>query len=110
MSDDETDAYFLLGLFAINGSAIIAANIQAYRARKITTEFSESKYIGVAMACILQATLIGVPVFFFSTDPAATYLIKAGCMLVLCGSILYLIFIPKVRRIALRIGTGGMGR
>ena len=86
----------MLGILIINGSAVLAANYQAYRARNITTEFSESKYIGIAMACTMQAVLIGIPVFFFSTDSAASYLAKATCLLVTCGSILYLIFVPKV--------------
>ena len=50
----------LFGL--LNVITLIAANVQAFRARQISDEFSESKYIAIALASILQAIIIGGPV------------------------------------------------
>jgi len=86
----------MIAIFAVNGSAVIAANVQAFRARKITTEFSESRYIGVANAILLQTLLIALPVFFYRTGAVANYLAKAVILLVVSGSMLYLIMVPKV--------------
>jgi ABC-type spermidine/putrescine transport system permease subunit II len=41
---------------------------QAYRARNIKSEFSESHYNAVTMASMLLATLIGVPLLFLVWD------------------------------------------
>ena len=100
--NESLELYCMAILFLINGCAIIAANAQAYRARNIITEFSESNYIGLSMAIILQAILIGMPIFFYSATPKAAYTAKALCMLATCASILYLLFVPKVR-VSLRI-------
>jgi len=96
VSSGESEMYFLVALFFINGSAIIGANFQAFRARRIATEFSESKYIGISMAILFQALLIALPVFFFSVNTNASYVAKSALMLVIGASILYLIFVPKI--------------
>jgi hypothetical protein len=95
-SSGNHDGYYYLALLVIKGFAIIAAMVQAFRAQGITIEFSESKYIGLAMGVILQATIIVTPVVFQSPGVTANYLIRGIIMLVTCSSILYLVFIPKV--------------
>lgn len=97
VSSGNSEVYFLLALFSINGTAITGANFQAFRARRIATEFSESKYIGISMAILFQALLIALPVFLFSVNTEAGYLAKSALMLVVGASILYLIFIPKIK-------------
>lgn len=52
----------LLGF--LNGGLLIVANVEAYKARKIDTEYGESVYIGLIMLCFLQIILVGVPLFF----------------------------------------------
>ena len=42
-------------LLFINFCAVVMANYQAYKARNFSTEFSESKYIALAMLCICLA-------------------------------------------------------
>lgn len=91
-----SELYFLGTLFFINGSAIVAANIQAFRARSIATEFSESRFIGISMAILLQTLLIALPVFFYPVNTKANYLAKGALMLIAGASILYLMFMPKI--------------
>jgi len=40
--------WFIVALAVINGAALLLANVQAYRARHIRTEFSESCFIGLS--------------------------------------------------------------
>jgi hypothetical protein len=54
----------LLGWINICASCI--ANFQAYQARHIHVEFSESQYNVMAMVSMLQAFLVGVPVLLCS--------------------------------------------
>ena len=55
-------AKVFLGLIAVvNIAALVLANVQAFRARNISTEFSESFWIGMVMVCILQALVLGIP-------------------------------------------------
>lgn len=82
---------------ASNGVALVLANIEAIRARHISTEYGETKYVGMAMGSILQVTLIGASVMFLVKDnPSATYLIRTSMVFVATMSILTLIFVPKI--------------
>lgn len=53
LSEDQTP--FVASIFVINGCALLLALWQAYLARNIKTEYSESSYIGMAMVCIFEA-------------------------------------------------------
>lgn len=89
---------FLIPLAVLNMGVLIIANWQAYRARHIQCEFSESTYIGLVMAILLQAALTGVPLLFIVHDnPRAYYLILTSMIFIVNMSILLLIFVPKVR-------------
>jgi hypothetical protein len=85
----------LLGI--INGGALFMANFQAYQARNLQTEYSESKYIGMAMVMILQIIVVGLPLLFLVTqNPLANYFVRVTIVFVICFSILSLIFVPKI--------------
>ena len=88
----------LLALIAVaNIIALILANVQAYQTRELKSAFSESKYVGLAMASILQAFLIGVPLLFLSeSSPTARYLVRSILVFVICMSVLLFIFVPKM--------------
>jgi ABC-type sugar transport system substrate-binding protein len=89
--------YYLTPLAAINISVLALANYQAYQARMIQSEFAESKYIGMAMASLLQAMLSGIPILFVVREsPQAYYLVLAFMIFVICCAILLLIFVPKI--------------
>lgn len=84
-------------LAALNGTALLMANFQAWQARNLSTEYGESKYIGMAMACILQVIVVGVPLLFLVYEnPPADYFVRSTIVFVICASILLLIFGPKM--------------
>lgn len=88
--------YFVV-LFLINFIGLVITNVQAYQARKITTDFSESKYIALALAFILQAITIGVPVTIMSNDdPKLMFTISVILIAVSTLATLGFIFIPKM--------------
>jgi hypothetical protein len=81
---------------AINLFALVLMCVQAYLARNISDEFSESKYIGVAVLGWLQTALIGVPILFLINDdnPTATYFLQVALVFVICMSMMSIIFAP----------------
>lgn len=88
---------FLAIVAVINIGVLILANIQAYQARAIKTEYSESKYIAIIMASMLQAFALGVPcIFLLWKIPAAYFLILVIIIFIICSVVLGLIFYPKM--------------
>ncbi|KAL7580582.1 hypothetical protein ACA910_003703 [Epithemia clementina (nom. ined.)] len=80
----------------VNVSAFAVACYQAFRARNVSDEFSESKSLGVALCSWVQLFMIGVPVLFLieSNNPSARYFITAGLTFAVCMSMLLPIYIP----------------
>jgi gamma-aminobutyric acid type B receptor len=90
-------APFIATLFLINMSTIMVANWQSYVARDIRSEFSESRCIAIAMACILQASLTGVPILFLTQEiPTVRYVVFVLMIFVVNAVVLLLIFVPKI--------------
>jgi hypothetical protein len=88
---------FVAPLCGINFCTLVLANWQAYRSRKIKSEFAESKYIALCMLLLLEALLLGVPVFLVVQDsPPAFYLTMSFMIFVICMGVLLLIFLPKM--------------
>jgi len=86
-------------LAVLNLFVVIVACWQAYQARGIRSEFSEAKYIGLAVFSLLQAFLTGIPVVVVVRDmPEAYYLILTFTIFILCMVVLFLIFLPKIRK------------
>ncbi|KAL7535821.1 hypothetical protein ACHAWF_005283 [Thalassiosira exigua] len=85
-------------LFGVGNVIILFfANFQAYQARELSDEFSESKYIAISLVSILQAVLVGVPVAVVTRQiPAAFGVIVSGLTFIVPMSVLMLIFAPKV--------------
>jgi len=82
----------------VNGAALLYANIEAYRARHISTEFGESKFIAMSMLSMLQVSIVGIPVLFLVEDnPLASYIIQSTLVFMFCMSILLWIFLPKMK-------------
>lgn len=77
--------------------AVVLANYEAYKARNVSTDFSESRYIGFAMLSILQVGVVGLPLIFLVRDnPPAQFFVQSGVVTVVCMSVLLLIFLPKI--------------
>ncbi len=84
-------------LGALNGAALVGANVEAWKARKINTEYGESNYIGLIMASMLQVVLVGVPLsFLVHENPTARFFVNSSMAFVICMSVLSLLFLPKV--------------
>jgi len=88
---------FLGPLAVINLTVILTACWQAVQARNIQSEFAETKYIGLAVASLLQAFLTGIPVIVVVRDmPQAYYLVMSVMIFLLSMVLLWLIFLPKM--------------
>jgi len=95
-SSSRSNIPYIVTLLVINATVLIFANIQAFRAREIHTEFSESKFIGMAMASMLQSWVIGIPILFVVYgDPQAQLLVLSCVIFAGAMAILYLIMGPK---------------
>lgn len=96
-ASDDWSLPYIITLGCINLGVLLIANWQAYESRSIQSEFSESRYIGIVMASMLQAALSGIPVLSLVTEhPQAYYLVTVSMVFVNCLSVLLLIFIPKI--------------
>lgn len=92
---DNAQAY-VGSLLAIDGIAIVITLWQAYVARNITTDLSESKFIALAVTAIFEATFIGVPVLYLvSEQPSAVLFLSSAIIIVSVAAILGFIFVPK---------------
>lgn len=88
---------FICALAVLNFAALVLANVQAFMARSINDELSESKYIGLAMLSMLQIFIVGVPLLWIvKTNPSALFFVWTGIIFIVCTTILGLIFLPKV--------------
>mmetsp|Transcript_9051 Transcript_9051/g.21526 ORF Transcript_9051/g.21526 Transcript_9051/m.21526 type:complete len:714 (-) Transcript_9051:135-2276(-) len=88
---------YLIPLGLLNVLVLVFANWSAYEARSISSEFAESKYVGMAMASLFQALISGVPVLFLvQSSPQAFYMVLVFMIFVISSAILLLIFIPKL--------------
>jgi hypothetical protein len=82
----------------VNGIALIMANVQAYRARRISTEYGESRYIAMAMLSILQVVVVGIPILFLvDNNPVARHFMQCSMAFVICISILLWMYVPKMK-------------
>ena len=96
---DMTATKTLVSLLAVvNICALILAQVQAWKARTITSEvLSESKYISLAIFGNLQIFLIGLPLLVIVQDnPPARYFLSVGIIFLVCVGMLLLIFGPKI--------------
>jgi len=93
---DQVEPYIIL-LVTINFVALCLACWQAFRARDIDSNFSETRFIGFSLASILQTFLSGIPIIAVVRDlPDALYLITTFMIFVLTLVILMFIFVPKM--------------
>ena len=97
-STDGTAVAYVGSLLAIDGIAILITLWQAYLARNITTDLSESKYIGIAVVAIFEASFIGVPVtYIVNEQPNAVLFLSSAIIFVGVMAILGCLFGPKYR-------------
>eukprot|EP00429_Kryptoperidinium_foliaceum_P003419 CAMPEP_0176006070 /NCGR_PEP_ID=MMETSP0120_2-20121206/2532_1 /TAXON_ID=160619 /ORGANISM="Kryptoperidinium foliaceum, Strain CCMP 1326" /LENGTH=288 /DNA_ID=CAMNT_0017338797 /DNA_START=391 /DNA_END=1257 /DNA_ORIENTATION=- len=88
---------YILALIVLNLGCLIYAILQSYRARHLTTEFSESEYVFKALLTSLLAVVIGVPVLMLARHNAnASVFVESIILCVTSNSTLLYIFIPKI--------------
>ena len=70
--------------------------LQAFRARNISSEFSEAKYLGIAVFSWVQIAVVGVPVLFLVDEDnvVARYSLIVGFIFTTCMSMLLVVFVP----------------
>ena len=90
------NALMFMGNFLVTFSAFVATAWQAWKARDISDEFSESKTLGMAMLIWGQILVIGIPVYFLvGTDsPMTSYFVAVSVVFGLCISMLGAIYLP----------------
>lgn len=91
----------LASVAVINAGALILASYQAYKARNIPDDFSESKYVFMALYSWLQLMVVGIPVLFLidHDNPTAKYFLQIVLVFAVCMSMLLIIFIPIVAQV-----------
>lgn len=92
-----TVGYVCVGLASLlTFVAVLAVIRQAYKARNISTEFSESRYLAIGLLNWLQLIVIGEPVIALlgNSEPTAVYYLVAIFVLANCLSMLLVIFCP----------------
>ena len=100
-SDPSSANAFFIVILVLNICALIATAYQAWKARNISDEFSETKIVGIALYSWLQLLVVGVPVLFL-IDPDNTrprYFIQVALLFAICMSMLCIIFVPVLLQI-----------
>jgi len=83
-------------LLAINFFALVLALFQLYEARELATEYSEGKYIAIAIGSMIQAFITGLPILLLARhNMQAYYFAENTIRFVVCMSLLLLMFLPK---------------
>jgi len=97
-SKGDASIAFAVLILIVNLGALILANVQAFRARKITLEdFSESTYVFLTMGSLLQSLIIGAPLLaLVHENNVATYFLLSVMIFIISISVLGLMFIPKM--------------
>lgn len=69
---------------------------QFYKSRKVSIDYSESKWISYAVLSTIQVIVIALPFEFMTLEPNAIFLVEFVKIVIVCLSILLFIFIPKI--------------
>ena len=87
---------FGIPILIVNFGALVLACIQAYQARTISDEYSESKYLAIAIGSWFEVVLISIPLLVIvDNNPTASYFLKTSMIFIVCMSLLLLMYIPK---------------
>ncbi|KAH9258020.1 hypothetical protein BASA81_003583 [Batrachochytrium salamandrivorans] len=76
---------------------LVVGNFLSYLGRRIPTEFNESKWTAMTMVIAMEAFLIGLPILALAGNlPVGGYVVKCLVSLLISGSMVGLIFVPKL--------------
>ena len=89
--------WYLLTLAFLALATLVFSVWQAWRARNLSTEFQESKSIFMALILISVTCFISIPVLMIAhTSTDVVLFLRSALVLVICESLMLLIFIPKI--------------
>jgi hypothetical protein len=93
-----------------DGIALVLAFYQAYKARNINSEFSEAKYLGIALYSWIQIAIVVGPMLFLvrKDDPISRYFLIVAVLFATCIGMLLLIFVPMLIFQNDRLNTGSV--
>lgn len=92
-----SDKWYIIAAAILDFGILLLSAYQSYKARNLSTEFAESKYIFRALLCILLVAFVGTPVLILAkSSPDSTTFVVAAMNFVICLSILLFIFVPKI--------------
>mmetsp|Transcript_33348 Transcript_33348/g.53839 ORF Transcript_33348/g.53839 Transcript_33348/m.53839 type:complete len:795 (-) Transcript_33348:88-2472(-) len=93
----ESAEAFVTVLACVHIAVLIYGNYIAYQARNISTSFSESKYVSMALVSNLQVMTLGIPVLIITADkPTSRIFTQSGIVFLNDLSTMLFIFVPKV--------------
>ena len=88
---------FIIALSLVVGGALFFTIVQAYKARHLSTEFSETQNINQALIAIVMVCFVGVPGIALAKDnPNAHVFVTSAVTFVFCAVMLLFIFVPKI--------------
>lgn len=95
-----TSTVMIVLVAVVNIGALLLASWQAWKARKISDEFSESKNLGIALFSWVQLFVVGFPVLFLidNDNTTAKYFLQIGLLFAVCMSMILIIFVPILRQ------------
>lgn len=98
-SENSTLQKVFTSLYAIpNLVALVLANWECYKARKLPEKVNESDRIAAVMFILLECAVLGIPVLFVVKDnPTASFCIRTIIIAVICIAILVPLFLPLWR-------------
>jgi len=88
---------FAIILFSYGGALMFAGGVLAFLARKASSKFNESKFIGISIYNVIFCLVISIPLaFIMDGSPDASFLILTlGIFFAITGT-LFILFIPKI--------------
>jgi len=89
---------YIYAIFGVNFAMVFLAFFQAWRARNLSTEFAESRYINNALLISLVVLLCSVSVMYLTQqNPDVDTFISTVLVSVISSTVLCFIFVPKIR-------------
>ena len=78
-------------------SVLVLACWWSYKTNEVTTEYSETKYIGYTLILLLESVVIVAPLtILLDSSRASRFILMSGSVLLISTVLLGLIFVPKI--------------
>lgn len=95
--DSSNSIGFLIAIVAVNIVFLGIGTYWGYRTRNVTTDYGESRFIGIVITAVLQTWLMGIPVLIALVEqPSATFFVKSGLVGLTSGIVLTFNYLPKM--------------